>query len=1168
MMARSLHGSQGATLRHPECPSRVLVPSTSASQHHSITASQHLSDLTNAATKPFTPLAHTATLLNKNKLWFVFHLSSIGEVRGLVSQIGCSHLQPSEHSQQHSNSTTMEGLEQPDLAELPKSPERLVNLVQRIANATTKEEVEACNFALMTYQSDPNAFELAGAAYHLSHSDEQVRFFAALLIGNKAKQGPSTIDLSAVVQEVLRWLGQEIYLYRSERVSRRIIGTLTALFCNPASTWTHCISDLVRFIISGDVSFGQPPLDDIATAIYVAPEGVRDLVLDFVLQLGNAMIDVASIISLDSVHVRAGCNVNSVCEVLSPTFRNLNPAESVVQVATDSLCAWLYYVNASGRSADHKVAMAEVLKTAISLLPRTLSSLGTLASLSHFFKTVLKHEYITIRREDRIHLQYTLQDPDLMRYISMSAGILSQPPHEQKEADLDLAKSLAMMATAFCVSSVRFAYGSDDQSKEATECRNLINTFMEPLSRVCASEDCDVFVARDMFEFWHDLILEANGIYRNNAKQLWMSQLDSVYKSGCFSETVVRKFERLPENTEQLNTDPDFDEELDELEARLEIRLDARELLQHACDVYGAPFAVQLFQKLQNEGNVAHAASKHGQKSHWRFVEGLLYMLSQLSDSLEFASDQDDSANPEDMIDNELDTMFRSDWYGSVIGDFQFPTTVRRGAVQMIPSYRSYFRRATTRLLPTLSTLIKLTEDPRIKSDAAEALSCLCDDNRTAIAGAGLANEVVKYLGYGFSDTSPHQYRMQRPLVTAASSVVQALPASEQVGACKSIFSPVTCGLGRPFTADCNAKVYDECLELLAAMAKAFKEPADPPSSLDEQPLSGEVVSLRQFWTEGPGREFQCQVLRFLRGILKARIQVNLTGLFNVLRPGYRDWRPGPFTFKYRDTIDMILLIDPLDDRYPAVADLARDFSKSQMAVDNEVATMVDNFMQVLEGSITARRDYEDSKLEWADTPIYLQPKHILEGVSKLDPEIQAAFIAPYTVAAKRFSIVITHDTAFTDDHRKIALQMTLDMLAGPTSVAKAAAAEFWTEMLSAVGRRNVESNNHDRVRVAVQDYGKVLTRILVANIAGGALRSDLDRVTGPIRELVRHYNKETRVWLREAMQDPGIDFGKASDKDKSAINTQIVSLGGAIKTRAVVKDFWLKCRGLHSALS
>lgn len=93
---------------------------------------------------------------------------------------------------------------------------------------------------------------------------------------------------------------------------------------------------------------------------------------------------------------------------------------------------------------------------------------------------------------------------------------------------------------------------------------------------------------------------------------------------------------------------------------------------------------------------------------------------------------------------------------------------------------------------------------------------------------------------------------------------------------------------------------------------------------------------------------------------------------------------------------------------------------------------------------------------------------------------------------------------------------------------------------------------------------GPALSRSLIRNVGGNAARSQLDKISDPLKRLVVQH-VDARHWLEAALNDPLFPGEKATTADKAAFLKKVISLRGQRSTNQVVKDFWCACRGLES---
>lgn len=99
----------------------------------------------------------------------------------------------------------------------------------------------------------------------------------------------------------------------------------------------------------------------------------------------------------------------------------------------------------------------------------------------------------------------------------------------------------------------------------------------------------------------------------------------------------------------------------------------------------------------------------------------------------------------------------------------------------------------------------------------------------------------------------------------------------------------------------------------------------------------------------------------------------------------------------------------------------------------------------------------------------------------------------------------------------------------------------------------------------AFEHLGPLLARTLAHNIGGKAPRSELDKLSDPLKKIVVQHRR-SKEWLEAALFDASFPESKASKDDKSVFLNKIISLRGSRATNTVVKEFWMACRGTKFA--
>lgn len=91
---------------------------------------------------------------------------------------------------------------------------------------------------------------------------------------------------------------------------------------------------------------------------------------------------------------------------------------------------------------------------------------------------------------------------------------------------------------------------------------------------------------------------------------------------------------------------------------------------------------------------------------------------------------------------------------------------------------------------------------------------------------------------------------------------------------------------------------------------------------------------------------------------------------------------------------------------------------------------------------------------------------------------------------------------------------------------------------------------------------GPLIAQSLMQNIGGNASRSELDKLSDPLKKLIAN-QVHAQQWIEAALFKEDFPGNKCvSAEEKTLFLRKIVGLRGARPTNQVVREFWMACRG------
>lgn len=323
-------------------------------------------------------------------------------------------------------------------------------------------------------------------------------------------------------------------------------------------------------------------------------------------------------------------------------------------------------------------------------------------------------------------------------------------------------------------------------------------------------------------------------------------------------------------------------------------------------------------------------------------------------------------------------------------------------------------------------------------------------------------------------------------------------------------------------------------LNQLVAIGRSSQTPEDVTIDLDAQ----DDIASNTAWVSIHGAITQ-MLGNILRGSMYDGEIFETT--CDVLRTGYKERSAGPFVFPPSVTVDLLTSSSPSNPRADVAIRTAAAYISSNNSKSDRIAAVMPQLLSWLCG--LASPNTEES-----DTPLDPDVVHaIIDFISRLIPKHLRYFAGVQAINVQ------------------MLFQLSISALDGAELLPKKAAAGLWQDLLSIPPT----SSNAPFVVQLLRSLGSQLVYALVFGFGGRGSRSHLDWLAQPYRKLVAKASRESmpdvnwKMWTEAALVDPQFPGNsRVGDNEKKRFVTQVEQLRGDGRTVAVVKDFWLVCKG------
>ncbi|KAJ3532919.1 hypothetical protein NM208_g8220 [Fusarium decemcellulare] len=999
---------------------------------------------------------------------------------------------------------------------VPTSIPEVEALILSLYQPNPPETIARTQATLSRLQGSPQAWAIARDL--LGQSDEKVKFFGALTIIIKLNTESSSLtseDATELLLVLISWYLDSLQNGAGPLVVRKLSSALGTFFLHFHRVWRRFIQHLTLCLVSNqpcrpDALDGAPDSASLIERLHPNQAQAVLWVLSNVLEDG-AKFDLNSANNMglyDAV-------LENMPDAVALMSRGMSPQSTSRAAHEDSIKCLQSWVGFAQRSSSRDTRLSE------SLGPLVTAVIGSLVVDDLYDASV-----------------------ELMVDLLSNSSTLLTDAHIENLAELFESswfqnRYQALVQGDFDFDSLQFghlllAFGDAKVEKLMQDNDHRTQKLLSNLCGLLAAQGYPV--AEDKIfvpalEFWLTYAeTMTDAMYSDEAAaNTWVPQALS-HALQAVSNSWQKVVYPVPEEFASW----DFNERMGFNDARK----DVIDLLQSVYSLAG-PQLVVTFAEL-----VLKALSD----SSWLQLEAAAFCLGGLADCV----------GEDTRCDGALATVFESPLFSALRpGQANIPPKVRQTCVALIEHYTEYFERNISSLPPALNLLFVVVGEHPMASAAAKSIYRLCSSCRGHLhsEAEGFLNEYQNLVSTGRLDCGASE-----KIVGGIASVIQAIPdPSQRYSACARLLSFVQTDVQRslelqqspgtdtfpcfaePSCSNAIAAFFDESpgthmalksLKCLTSIGRGLQAPSDLSVDLD-----GEQVKAR---TSDPQlsqlQETIMSIIGQIQGAFDTSSEV-VEIICTVLRSGFSEVEPGPFVLPPR-----------------SVAQYLTSQGLGTPRVGLLVSTACSFVSSLEHDGLQSQHEMLNSVLLWVVGLLKQLPN------PETDPEVSQNGIEFVTrLLSKRPVILLRLEP---QNAAEFFFLFALQVLDGKEPLPKASAAEFWAVF---VGTKCDSQDLNDITQQAMHMLGPLLAQSLARNIGGNASRSELDKLSEPLKKLVVRYPM-AKTWLESGLAHESFPSTRVTPEEKSLFVKKVISLRGARATNQVVREFWLSARGSNFA--
>ncbi|AEO69005.1 uncharacterized protein THITE_2054084 [Thermothielavioides terrestris NRRL 8126] len=968
---------------------------------------------------------------------------------------------------------------------LPTSLAEVETLIRALYQPNPPETISKIQEVLHRLQRSPEGWQLAQSL--ITHREDNIRFYAALTLIIKLNRDSADLsedDAKRLLESIIGWVIQSLSDGAGHFVTKKLCSALVTYFMHFSHLWPACVRHFIYCLDLGRGASVESLDDALQTDLLVGKLDRQKLraaiwfATSFVEEVGKTDMTAPKFIQVHGRLVKNGPDV--VC-LLARGF-SPPPDNPGLKIQGEALACF--------QRASPNPELVAPLRHLVGPAINCFADADLFQATAELFSDVLANYSAFFTDEHYDALASLFESP-------WAAEHYQRLLHGNHQED---GISFGLLLLAYGDAKVQDLMRSTDSRSQR---------FLESLSGLLAADgylvgEDTIFVPA--LEFWSTFVeTMIDTTYSDeDAAQAWKPYADQHLKA-----VVMNCWRKIQWPPAEVFAEWDSTERV----AFGDARKDVSDMLESVFTLEGFSL-VSFFTGLFLQGLAARS---------WPELEASAFCLSALSDCI-----SDDAR-----YDAELSKVFASPFF-DLLGQAHgpIPLRLRQTGLGLIERYCEYFERNAQYLPNALNLLFGALGDSVLGGPSARSISTLCSSCRSILTGE--AGAFIRHYQTIRSSQVLESLAEER-IVLSISSIIQAIKDEEQrLHTFEELYSflkkdfelavqlkanPNLLNLRHPDFLrgldppnpqaipppdDIALQVALRSMRCLASMAKGMQDVKEHPIDLEGDAQTQQANSRLAALQENIMR-----VLVEVQGVFSTSGEV-VEIICNIFRAGFSETEPGPFVFPPDAVTNYFVQQRFETPRIGTLLSTACSFIGSlyrgpKAFVPAQLARLVPWVISILQ----ALPEPE------ADTEITLNGISFVDKVMVKSPEV---LFHPHHASLLEFFFLFS-----------------LKVLEGKEPLPKGAAAEFWANFLSLKPPPVPSASTDPAAPAALQQtlaaatahLGPLLARSLVRNLAGGAARSELDRLCEPLKRLVTT-QVDAQRWLQAALMDDAVVGGAA----------------------------------------